>query len=543
MDLVRAVRPQQLAKWLKRGRTVRSATYSIQRSTFCGRTRIQTPNKNDGGRFKLKGVKDRLGEDVVKWDITSNSNCPGCGVRFQTDKSQAPGYIKPPKDEDEDEGNAEEVDWQSLAERTYIPAHDRITLIDMGIFQRDQEKFTPEQMKMVTMTNREIRKSTKRKVLVKEAICSRCHGLRYQGTGNKVFGKDVLPHDFRKMLSRRLVKADNPITIIKIVDIFDFHGTFVKEFSEVVGGNYPVILALNKVDLLPQKHVQAFGLSRVKFWARKEAARFGLEPKEIVCISSVTGQNVEKVLNHASVGKNRDVYVCGTTNVGKSTFINKLLSLNKITTKRKNTLTTSKIPGTTLGFQSFNIENMVGGRLFDTPGVLNPNSLELNIPFQDFLAITPQEGIRPLTYRIVPGQSILIGAICRIDILEGNAGFDCCVFTSTRVTAHQSMTEKVAQVFDKWKGIMFKPPNSPEHASLINLEHKFTCTTDGVGWDALAVDIVIPGAGWVALGGAGKFKVSVYAPTFLKVGLRRPLCPFSHREARVKFSGHGAKRK
>lgn len=45
------------------------------------------------------------------------------------------------------------------------------------------------------------------------------------------------------------------------------------------------------------------------------------------------------------VRNNEDVYVVGTTNVGKSTLINKLI---EISVGEKDVVTTSRFPGTTL---------------------------------------------------------------------------------------------------------------------------------------------------------------------------------------------------
>ena len=69
-------------------------------------------------------------------------------------------------------------------------------------------------------------------------------------------------------------------------------------------------------------------------------------------------------------------------------------------------------------------------------------------------------------------------------------------------------------------------------------EHVFEI--DGRGWDEAAVDVVIPGLGWVSVTGSGSCTVSVEAPRPTAVVTREPLVAVPIRETRktlVKFTG------
>ena len=74
--------------------------------------------------------------------------------------------------------------------------------------------------------------------------------------------------------------------------------------------------------------------------------KYGLEAEEVVLISAEKGWGIEDLLT--AINQNRDhedVYIVGTTNVGKSTLINKLIELS---VGEKDVVTTSRFPGTTL---------------------------------------------------------------------------------------------------------------------------------------------------------------------------------------------------
>lgn len=112
-------------------------------------------------------------------------------------------------------------------------------------------------------------------------------------------------------------------------------------------GSNPVILLVNKIDLLPHD----VSLERVEKWVRSEAKLRGLDPKQVFLVSGFTGLNLKRaaaVIHELRPG--RDVFVMGLSNVGKSTIVNKIWPiLNPDATMNKAPkVTVSNVPGTTL---------------------------------------------------------------------------------------------------------------------------------------------------------------------------------------------------
>ena len=125
--------------------------------------------------------------------------------------------------------------------------------------------------------------------------------------------------------------------IVKIVDIFDFNGSWLPGIHRFTGGN-DVLLVGNKVDLLPK----SVNLNRLKNWLQYQAKQLGLKPIDVALVSAEKGHNIKEVISLIEeYRKGQNVYVIGCTNVGKSTFINRII---REVTGEEDIITTSYFP-------------------------------------------------------------------------------------------------------------------------------------------------------------------------------------------------------
>eukprot|EP00494_Astrolonche_serrata_P027811 UN28075 len=174
------------------------------------------------------------------------------------------------------------------------------------------------------------------------------------------------------------------------------------------------------------------GWDKIKKYVKQEALRFGLKPNNIICMSAKKDVDIFEVFYtcrfYLQQGQQRDIYVVGTVNVGKSSFLNRLIEAGVLLDNEKRKLTTSLHPGTTLNCLSFTLPNYPGCRVYDTPGVIHENAIATRLTPKEIFQLHIKRKIRPITYRLIPGKCIMIGAMCRLELVEGNNMFLLCLY-------------------------------------------------------------------------------------------------------------------
>ncbi len=214
-------------------------------------------------------------------------------------------------------------------------------------------------------------------------ICQRCFRIKNY---NEVSGIMLDGEDFVKLLTH---VGHTDSLVVHILDIFDFEGSVIAGLSRFVGSN-PVLLVVNKIDLLPK----STNLNRLKNWAQKQAKENGLKPVDIVLCSAKRNMGFERVIDDiARYRRGKDVYVVGATNVGKSTLINRLISDYS---DLDSELTTSPYPGTTLDLVKIPLDD--GKFIIDTPGIVYSHRMTEIVPKRSLNTIMPDREMKPVVF-------------------------------------------------------------------------------------------------------------------------------------------------
>lgn len=333
-------------------------------------------------------------------------------------------------------------------------------------------------------------------------ICRRCFRIKHY---NEVAEVSLSDDDFRNILHNI---GNSQALVVKIVDIFDFNGSLIPGIHRYIGNN-PLLLVGNKLDLLPKQ----VNTRKMKHWMNVRAHEWGLKPVDVMLISGLKGHNIYELVQKIDVlRKGRDVYVVGTTNVGKSTIINRLLK--DFGEGNDLELTTSRFPGTTLDL----IEIPLDGRssLFDTPGVINAGQMVHFVSPQDLKRIIPTKPVNPKVYQLKEGQTLFFGALARFDFVQGTPQ-SFVVYMSNEVPIHRTKLEKADQLYREHAGEMLSPPNKEMLQCMPALQkHSFTIAKGE------KKDVVISGLGWITLQGEAA-KIVVHAPKGTAVVLRPSL--------------------
>ena len=337
--------------------------------------------------------------------ITNAMTCSGCGSDFQCRDEHRPGYLPAEKFEVQTKlakleelqilkSKAEAAEWTPEDEVEYLIQTSGGGSSELGAAAEFDVDAMAEKMGLDLV-----------ELGRKKVICKRCHGLQNFGEVEKGLRPGwtdeptMSQQQFRDLLKPI---SEKPAVIIALVDLFDFSGSVLRELDGIAGEN-PVILAANKVDLLPPK----MGKQRAENWVRRELEYMGVKSLANVggavrLISCKTGAGVKGMLEKARELADEidgDVYVVGAANAGKSTLVNCVLGRNddkpvgKIRAGNRNALkgalTTSPLPGTTLKFIKIDIGD--GKSMYDTPGLLVPGTFTQLLTPEELKIVCPKK--------------------------------------------------------------------------------------------------------------------------------------------------------
>lgn len=334
-------------------------------------------------------------------------------------------------------------------------------------------------------------------------ICQRCFRIKNY---NETSSVTVDQNEFLQLLSQIGTKE---ALVIHIVDLFDFQGSLISGLQRFIGNN-KVILAVNKMDLLPK----VTNWNKIINWVQKEAKEQGLKTEDIVLCSAKQNQGFDRLLEVIAQHRrgNQDVYVVGATNVGKSTLINRLIS---DFSDLEQELTTSRYPGTTLDMVNIPLDD--GSYIIDTPGIMYPSRYSELVSGSDLGALLPDKPIKPMVYQLNEGQTLFFGGFARFDYVKGGRQSFTC-FIGGGIPIHRTKLEKADELFENHAGEMLSPPNRDNLTKLPEwTRHEFRIPKQS------SVDLFISGLGWVKVNDDAGAVVGIHAPKGVKVLVRPSL--------------------
>ncbi|KAG8075841.1 hypothetical protein GUJ93_ZPchr0006g45039 [Zizania palustris] len=352
-------------------------------------------------------------------------------------------------------------------------------------------------------------------------VCARCHSLRNYGHVKNDKAENLIPDfDFDRFISSRLMKRSAGVpVIVMVVDCADFDGSFPKRaakslFKALEGRGSSklsetprLVLVGTKVDLLPWQHMG----TRLEKWVRGRAKAFGAPKLDAVFLISVHKDlAVRNLISYVKelAGPRSNIWVIGAQNAGKSTLINAFAKKQGVKISR---LTEAAVPGTTLGILRITGVLPAKAKMYDTPGLLHPYIMAMRLSSEERKMIEIRKELRPRTFRVKAGQSVHLGGLTRLDVLQASVQtIYITVWASPSVSLHLGKIENAEELREKHFGIRLQPPIGPERVAELGHWTERRIDVSGVSWDVNSMDIVVSGLGWYSLGLKGNATVAVW---------------------------------
>ena len=329
-------------------------------------------------------------------------------------------------------------------------------------------------------------------------LCQRCFNLKhYNITTESKIDENKFYENIKKINKKEVL-------IVYLVDLLDLEGTLVENVNELFP-NQKILMVVNKIDLF-SKSIKP---TRIKTYIISMLKEKGIKVSSVQVVSSLKEKDVVRVFNEiVRLRKDNDVYVFGMTNVGKSTFINKL---TKITLEKSTNITTSNLPSTTLDFIKIPLPDKT--YLFDMPGIINPSQFTYYLEKETINKVLPKKEIKSKVYQLNPNQTIFIGGFAWFSYL-GEERITLVTNFSNELVVHRTKYENANNFYDLHKDDLLLLPNEKERNKLGELK-KTMFDFDG------KVDVTISGLGFITLHGKGVIEVDTFKP--IKVNIRESL--------------------
>ncbi|KAK7141049.1 hypothetical protein R3I93_015260 [Phoxinus phoxinus] len=163
---------------------------------------------------------------------------------------------------------------------------------------------------------------------------------------------------------------------------------------------------------------------------------------------------------------------------------------------------------------------------YDTPGIMKEHDVLSLLNEQEVKLVVPTHAITPRTYLMNPGMVLFLGALARIDYLEGKSSCWLTVVASSRIPIHITHLDKADAIYQKHAGnILLAVPSGGEERMktfppLIAQDFELK----GQGCNTAITDIKISSAGWVAVTAAegNQLFLRTHAPEAAGLCLRTP---------------------
>lgn len=329
-------------------------------------------------------------------------------------------------------------------------------------------------------------------------LCKRCFRLKNYHELQKT---NLTNDDFLRILQDI---GDKDCLVVYLVDVFDFNGSIIQGIQRHLNNN-DILVVGNKRDILP-KSVKDI---KIEHWLRRQIKEVGIKAIDVLLSSGIKNYNLDTLVDKIETYRqNRDVYVVGVTNVGKSSLINALLK--HYSGEDSHFITTSEFPGTTLDIIEIPLDDY--SSLYDSPGIINDHQMAHMVKDEELKIIVPKSELKPATYQLNDQQTLYFGGLARLDFVKGEHAAFTCYFPKL-LKIHRTKLMNADALYNRHQTL------TPEINTISTIQdmqcHDFKLSNQ-------KIDIVVSGLGFISVKNPNA-TIKVWAPKGVGVFIREAL--------------------
>ncbi len=259
-------------------------------------------------------------------------------------------------------------------------------------------------------------------------LCERCFKIIHYNDAKVV----TLPTDEKSIID---IVNKSKSHVLFLIDFLNINLKTIKLCQKI---KRPKTLLISKSDIIPY----SFNRNKIIAWLND----YYKIDDEIIFISALKNRNINTLLNYLEAKKITKAYLLGFTNVGKSSLVNSIVQFKEL---NHHAITTSLVPNTTLDFMNIKINDHL--TIVDSPGFALKNNIYDNNDLSFIKKVNPKKFLKPITYQLKEGSSILIDDKIRIENLEKKNNFTFYLSNQiplTRVFESKKLENLKVQEFD-----------------------------------------------------------------------------------------------
>ena len=247
-------------------------------------------------------------------------------------------------------------------------------------------------------------------------FCQKCfHSEKYNLSPKEA----SLDHQFFTLIAD--AQATDAL-IVYVINLFSFEAGFIRALNHWLSG-LDILVIANKRDIIPQDVSDEALKEYVAHRLRVEK----LKVLDVKLVSASENYNIRDVIDAIKeLRRRRDVYIIGQKHSGKTTLMETFLKEYKNVSRTN--IITQNYPGTNLKVMQIPIDQST--YFYDTPGLGNDNSILEKVEKQVLKSVVPIKRVEKRLYTLNKDQSLFIGGLARIELVEGEKTAVGCYFSS-----------------------------------------------------------------------------------------------------------------